>query len=311
LPHGFSWKIHDPKQFVTIVMPMYFEKQSKFTSFNRQVNGWGFRRVMDGPDRDAYYNQFFIRDQPHLMRMMKRTSHKNQVPTSRSSDMPFKVPDRHETNSLQNCSIFNESSSPDSSRNLISLPPMQNQLYHGAGNEAMNNMATPWNQEARNGYLAQNVHIMAHSTCTGSGRLEYPENYNTLYKCYEPQYVHSSHYVPLGSMGLPYCVPTDRYHPDSGKEIESTISPLSSNTNVKLWSFAQRTAGFHDHGSTTITRSTSNLCNNGYLFDPSCHELINQRKSREQTVPEKGDRGDSSNYDDDDFKKYIDDMMNW
>lgn len=72
LPHGYSWKIHDPKMFVDVVMPRYFEKQSKLTSFTRQVNGWGFKRVTQGIDRNAYYNEFFLRDYPHLMNGMKR-----------------------------------------------------------------------------------------------------------------------------------------------------------------------------------------------------------------------------------------------
>ena len=72
LPHGCAWKIHQSKQFVDIVMPRYFEKQSKLTSFTRQVNGWGFKRVTQGADRNAYYNEYFLRDYPHLMNGMKR-----------------------------------------------------------------------------------------------------------------------------------------------------------------------------------------------------------------------------------------------
>jgi hypothetical protein len=43
----------------------YF-KQSKLTSFQRQVNLYGFRRLTAGKDRGAYYNELFLRGRPDL-----------------------------------------------------------------------------------------------------------------------------------------------------------------------------------------------------------------------------------------------------
>lgn len=40
LEHGRAFKIHDPKAFVETVMPRFFN-QSKFTSFQRQLNLYG------------------------------------------------------------------------------------------------------------------------------------------------------------------------------------------------------------------------------------------------------------------------------
>lgn len=48
--HGRSWRILRPKEFEDKVIPAFFE-HTKFSSFIRQANGWGFRRVIQGRDR--------------------------------------------------------------------------------------------------------------------------------------------------------------------------------------------------------------------------------------------------------------------
>ena len=50
LPHGRSWRILRPREFEKKVIPSFFE-HTKFSSFIRQANGWGFRRVIQGRDR--------------------------------------------------------------------------------------------------------------------------------------------------------------------------------------------------------------------------------------------------------------------
>jgi hypothetical protein len=44
MPHGRSFKILKPRDFEIRVLPVYFD-HSKFSSFIRQANGWGFRRI--------------------------------------------------------------------------------------------------------------------------------------------------------------------------------------------------------------------------------------------------------------------------
>jgi len=44
MPHGRAWRVLRPREFETEVLPTYFE-HSKFSSFVRQANGWGFRRM--------------------------------------------------------------------------------------------------------------------------------------------------------------------------------------------------------------------------------------------------------------------------
>jgi len=44
MPHGRAWRVLKPREFEIRVIPTYFE-HAKFSSFIRQANGWGFRRV--------------------------------------------------------------------------------------------------------------------------------------------------------------------------------------------------------------------------------------------------------------------------
>jgi hypothetical protein len=72
LPHGRSWKVLKPREFEVKVIPTYFE-HSKFSSFIRQANGWGFRRIISkGGDRNSYYHELFLRGKPHLIKLMRR-----------------------------------------------------------------------------------------------------------------------------------------------------------------------------------------------------------------------------------------------
>lgn len=71
LPHGRSWRVLKPREFEIKVIPLFFE-HAKFSSFVRQANGWGFRRITQGKDRNSYYHEQFIRGLPHLCKTMKR-----------------------------------------------------------------------------------------------------------------------------------------------------------------------------------------------------------------------------------------------
>ena len=68
---GAAFKVHDPKAFLEKVMPNYFD-QSKFESFRRQLNLYGFQRVSRGPSRGIYYHQFFLQSEPSLCQSITR-----------------------------------------------------------------------------------------------------------------------------------------------------------------------------------------------------------------------------------------------
>eukprot|EP00563_Minutocellus_polymorphus_P003415 CAMPEP_0181040000 /NCGR_PEP_ID=MMETSP1070-20121207/10801_1 /TAXON_ID=265543 /ORGANISM="Minutocellus polymorphus, Strain NH13" /LENGTH=450 /DNA_ID=CAMNT_0023117953 /DNA_START=248 /DNA_END=1600 /DNA_ORIENTATION=- len=73
LPHGRAWRVHQRGAFEEHVMRLYF-RHGKHSSFMRQVNGWGFQRIFQGPDYGGYYHELFLRGMPHLAMEMRRPS---------------------------------------------------------------------------------------------------------------------------------------------------------------------------------------------------------------------------------------------
>ena len=71
LPHGRSFAVHDPDRFVQQVMPRYFQ-QTKWSSFTRQLNLWGFLRVSTGRDVGCFYHELFLKGYPGLCLHMRR-----------------------------------------------------------------------------------------------------------------------------------------------------------------------------------------------------------------------------------------------
>jgi hypothetical protein len=71
-PHGRCFVIHKPKEFAEFIMPGYF-RQTKLTSFQRQLNLYGFNRITRGNDSGGYYHELFLRGKPFLCKRMVRT----------------------------------------------------------------------------------------------------------------------------------------------------------------------------------------------------------------------------------------------
>lgn len=70
-PHGRCFIIHSTTRFASAVMPKYF-KHTKLTSFQRQLNLYGFKRITRGRDRGAYYHELFLRGRPKLSTIIRR-----------------------------------------------------------------------------------------------------------------------------------------------------------------------------------------------------------------------------------------------
>jgi len=70
-PHGRSFGIHDTDSFEEKIMPKYF-KQSRLSSFQRQLNLYGFTRIVSGPDSGGYYHELFLKGRPALCTHMRR-----------------------------------------------------------------------------------------------------------------------------------------------------------------------------------------------------------------------------------------------
>jgi hypothetical protein len=70
-PHGRAFMVHKPKEFVDQIMHHYFN-QTKYASFQRQLNLYGFSRLSHGPDKGAYFHMAFVRGSRNLCRSMIR-----------------------------------------------------------------------------------------------------------------------------------------------------------------------------------------------------------------------------------------------
>jgi len=86
LPHGRAFCVHNIDGFVAKILPNYF-KQSKWNSFARQLNLYGFMRVTSGPDAGAYYHELFLKGRSSLCLHMRRVG----VPQSNCDRRKFKT----------------------------------------------------------------------------------------------------------------------------------------------------------------------------------------------------------------------------
>jgi hypothetical protein len=82
LPHGRGFVILRKKAFEQSILPKYFHKQSKYSSFTRKLNRWGFVRVTRGAEAGAYYHQFFRRDGHALVMQMSCSSNAKGAATT-------------------------------------------------------------------------------------------------------------------------------------------------------------------------------------------------------------------------------------
>lgn len=96
-PHGRCFCIHKTQEFSEIVLPTYL-RQAKLTSFQRQLNLYGFARLTRGKDAGGYYHELFLRGKGNLTKRMKRTKIKGTK--------------------------FKAASSPDQEPDFYSMPPV-------------------------------------------------------------------------------------------------------------------------------------------------------------------------------------------
>jgi hypothetical protein len=72
-PDGRAFKIHNRQAFIKEVSPTYF-RQAKITSFVRQLNFYGFEKLLEGNNRGGFWNPNFRRGYPELLPKITRIS---------------------------------------------------------------------------------------------------------------------------------------------------------------------------------------------------------------------------------------------
>ena len=102
-PHGRSFLVRKPKKFEQLLMPRYFTQCSKLSSFQRQLNIYGFKRITQGLDRGGYYHEYFLRGRSDLSVFLQRKRIRGTKRRARSS--PATEPDFYSMKPLPGPSV--------------------------------------------------------------------------------------------------------------------------------------------------------------------------------------------------------------
>lgn len=88
LSHGLAFKVVDPWRFSIEVLPKYF-RHNKISSFQRQLNLYGYKKITKGNDLGATFHPSFQRDNRELMTDIKRVA----IRSSDLHNVPHHIPD--------------------------------------------------------------------------------------------------------------------------------------------------------------------------------------------------------------------------
>ena len=81
-----GFKVHKLQQFKDIIMPKYFKNQTKYKSFLRQLNFYGFVRInYGGPNRGVYTHRYFKKAQVALCTLIERRERLSKSSTKSAS----------------------------------------------------------------------------------------------------------------------------------------------------------------------------------------------------------------------------------
>lgn len=107
---GRAFAIHKPDIFFKEIVPLYF-RQSRLSSFKRQLNLYGFELINTGPARGGYYHELFVKNAPEACRRMRRVAVKvvpkgdsdlKKESSKDTSDLPEKLPKDEDKAPIEN-----------------------------------------------------------------------------------------------------------------------------------------------------------------------------------------------------------------
>ena len=85
LPSGNAFVISNPSEFTAKVMPRFFSQRAEYSSFNRRLYWWGFRKLAGArASSDAFQHELFRRDKPSLCHKIKGMSRRGKKRRGRS-----------------------------------------------------------------------------------------------------------------------------------------------------------------------------------------------------------------------------------
>jgi len=87
---GSSFLVTNAEKFCSEVLPRHF-RHSKMTSFQRQLNLYGFHRISKGADAGRYRHALFMRGRPDLVSQIKREPRAPQQP-AQQREQPHHAP---------------------------------------------------------------------------------------------------------------------------------------------------------------------------------------------------------------------------
>jgi hypothetical protein len=128
LPHGRAFQIFHLEAFESIVLPLHFRFQSKFASFQRQLNLYGFKRLhvttaagksAARSKSKAYYHELFLRSRPHLCRLIPRNPIATATTATGTTGSAATT-----TTAGAACAVDRRALDPTSEPNFDRLPPL-------------------------------------------------------------------------------------------------------------------------------------------------------------------------------------------
>jgi hypothetical protein len=130
LPDNTSFKVYEMDAFVLYILPAYF-RQTKYKSFQRQLNMWGFERILEGQSAGGYSHPFFLRGRTTECFKMKRTKIKGSA-AARLKPIRCKMTNRR---SLSSSSLRSSSQILDAANRMVCCEHLQEQQEQRQGND--------------------------------------------------------------------------------------------------------------------------------------------------------------------------------